>query len=181
MDDSHRNVELKATDPDPDRSLAVCRRLGARDEGDLWQRDTYFAVAHGGLKLREQKPGVPHLIQFARADRPEQRESRYRIADVADGAATRAVLEAVLGVTCVVVKRRRLFLWNDVRIHLDRVEGLGAFVELEAVAPPESDLTIEHEHVAFLREALSIGDERLVPHGYSVLLAQASTSPRRIA
>jgi adenylate cyclase, class 2 len=168
--DPRRNVELKATDPDPDRSLAVCRELGAHDEGELRQRDTYFAVAHGGLKLREQDPGVPHLIQFARGDRPEQRESRYRIAEVADGPATRAALESALGVTGVVVKRRRLFLWRDVRIHLDRVEGLGAFVELEAVAPPGSDLTVEYERVAFLREALAIGDERLVPHGYATLL-----------
>ncbi len=181
MEDPRRNVELKATDPDPERTLAACRELGASDEGELWQRDTYFAVAQGGLKLREQEPGVPHLVQFARADRPQQRESRYRLAAVADGAATRAALEAALGVTCVVEKRRRLLLWNDVRIHLDRVEGLGAFVELEAVAPPQSDLSTEHERVAFLREALSIGDDRLVPLGYAALLAQASTSPRRIA
>jgi adenylate cyclase class 2 len=172
VEDPRRNVELKATDPDPDRSLAVCRELGAGDEGELWQRDTYFAVAHGGLKLREQEPGTPHLIQFARADRPEQRESRYRIAGVADGATTRAALEAALGVTCVVEKRRRLFLWNDVRIHLDRVEGLGTFVELEAVAPSESDLSVEHERVAFLREALAISDERLVAVGYAALLAE---------
>jgi adenylate cyclase, class 2 len=54
-----------------------------------------------------------------------------------------------------------------VRIHLDRVEGLGAFVELEAVAPPASDLTAEYARVAHLREALSITDDRLVEHGYA--------------
>ncbi|HMJ01943.1 MAG TPA: class IV adenylate cyclase [Conexibacter sp.] len=170
MTEARRNVELKATDPDPARSLGVCRALGASDEGELWQRDTYYAVASGRLKLREQEPGRPHLIHYARADRPEQRESRYRIAEVADGAATHVALEAALGVECVVVKRRRLFLWNDVRIHLDRVDGLGAFVELEAVAPPASDLTLEHERIATLREALAIADDRLVPHGYAALL-----------
>ncbi len=51
---------------------------------------------------------------------------------------------------------RRLLLWQDVRIHLDTVAGLGSFVELEAVAPPDSDLTTEHERVAHLREHLRI-------------------------
>lgn len=74
-----RNIELKATDPDPFASLEVCRRLGAEDRGTIEQRDTYFAVARGGLKLREEQPGHPHLIQFERANEPQQRESRYRI------------------------------------------------------------------------------------------------------
>ncbi len=179
MTDVRRNVELKATDLDPERSLQVCRALGARDEGTLWQRDTYFAVARGRLKLREQEPGVPHLIGYARADRPEQRESRYRIAALAggaDAAATRAMLEAALGIECVVVKERRLFLWHDVRIHLDRVEGLGTFIELEAVAPADSDLSAEHERVAQLREALAISDERLVAQGYADQLRRSRPS-----
>jgi hypothetical protein len=74
-----RNIELKATDPDPFASLDVCRRLGAKDRGTIEQRDTYFEVARGGLKLREEQPG-PHLIQFERANEPQQRESRYLVA-----------------------------------------------------------------------------------------------------
>ena len=171
MTEVRRNVELKAVDPDPARSLKVCRALdGASDEGTLWQRDTYYAVAHGRLKLREQEPGSPHLIGYSRADRPEQRESRYRIAELGDaaaGAAMHAVLEAALGVECVVVKHRHLFLWRGVRIHLDRVEQLGTFLELEAVAPPDSDLTVEHDRIAELREAFAITDERLAARGYA--------------
>src|ERR1700722_9295216 len=74
-----RNIELKAIDPDPAGSLEVRRALGAQDEGVLWQRDSYFNVSTGGLKLREQLPGRAHLIQFERAEEPQQRESRYRI------------------------------------------------------------------------------------------------------
>ncbi|MDX6664158.1 MAG: cytidine deaminase, partial [Solirubrobacteraceae bacterium] len=77
------------------------------------------------------------------------------------------VLGAALGIRAVVVKRRRLFLWRDVRIHLDEVEELGTFVELEAVAAPESDLTAEHRRVVELRGALGITDERLVATGYA--------------
>jgi adenylate cyclase class 2 len=54
-----------------------------------------------------------------------------------------------------------------VRIHLDEVEQLGTFIELEAVAPPDSDLTTEHRVVGELRGALAITDERLVALGYA--------------
>jgi predicted adenylyl cyclase CyaB len=174
--DPRRNVELKAVDADPARSLAACRALGARDEGVLRQRDTYYVVPHGRLKLREEEPGAAHLIQYERAARPEQRESRYRIVEVADAATAHAMLEAALGVECVVAKRRRLFLWHNVRIHLDEVEQLGCFVELEAVATSDSDLSAEYDHVATLRDALAIDDARLVPHGYAQLLRGADAS-----
>ena len=122
MEQPRRNIELKAHDPDPVHSLDVCRTLGAEDCGEIWQRDTYFQVASGGLKLREERPGRPHLIQFQRANEPQQRESRYRIVEVDDGAVLSAALDDAIGIRVVVTKHRRLFLWRDVRIHLDRVE-----------------------------------------------------------
>lgn len=169
-----RNIELKAADPDRALSLEACRGLGARDEGVLWQRDTYFNVSAGGLKLREQEPGQPHVIQFERTDEPQQRESRYRIVDVGDTEALLAALSRALGVAVVVTKRRHLFLWQNVRIHLDDVEHLGTFIELEAVAPADSDLQHEHELVGQLREAFSITDDRLIPTGYAKQLVGRS-------
>jgi hypothetical protein len=71
---------------------------------EIRQRDTYFTVPRGGLKLREEQPGRPHLIQFERASEPQQRESRYRIAEVDDAEALRAALTAALGTTVVVCK-----------------------------------------------------------------------------
>lgn len=141
------------------------------------QRDTYFTVTHGGLKLREERPGRPHLVQFERASEPQQRESRYRIIEVSDGEALCAALAAAIGIRGVVVKRRRLLLWQSVRIHLDEVEQLGTFIELEAVAPPDSDLTHEHRLIAELRDALKITDERLVALGYAEQLLQAHGNP----
>jgi homotetrameric cytidine deaminase len=167
-----RNVELKARDPDPARSLERARALGAEDHGELRQRDTYFAAPRGRLKLREQEPGGAELIAYERADAPGARESRYRLAPVADGAAVREALAAAVGITVVVAKRRRLLLWQGVRIHLDEVEGLGSFVELEGVAEDASDLSAEGERVATLRAELSIADDDLVPTGYADLLAE---------
>jgi adenylate cyclase class IV len=169
-----RNIELKAIDPDPSASLEICRALGAEDRGTIAQRDTYFKAARGGLKLREEQPGRPHLIQFERASEPQQRESRYRIIEVSDGTALCEALVAAIGICGVVVKRRHLLLWQSVRIHLDEVEQLGTFIELEAVAPPDSDLTHEHRLIAELRDALGITDERLVALGYAAQLLRAS-------
>ena len=166
-----RNVELKARDPDPERSLARARALGAEDRGELRQRDTYFDAPSGRLKLREQEPGGAELIAYERADAPEARESRYRIAPVKDAAALREALDAALGTTVVVDKRRRLLVWEGVRIHLDRVEGLGDFVELEGVADASSDLAREAGLVARLREELAIADEAVEATGYADLLA----------
>src|SRR3954466_8122739 len=92
-----RNIELKASDPDPERSLAVVLGLGARDRGVLRQRDTYFRVGHGRLKLREEDPGGATLVQYDRVDADEARESRYRLVPVVDPAALLAALEASLG------------------------------------------------------------------------------------
>src|SRR5215207_1233592 len=135
-----RNIELKALDPDPARSLAVCRELGAEDRGMLRQRDTYFRARRGRLKLREEEPGGATLIQYERPDAAHARESRYRLAAVPDPDELRASLDAALGTLVVVAKERHLLLWDGVRIHLDTVDGLGSFVELEGVAAGDSDL-----------------------------------------
>jgi len=174
MEDPHRNVELKALDPDPEGTLACALALtGVADHGILRQRDTYFAVAEGRLKLREETPGEAHLIAYARPDDPAVRVSAYRLAPAPDPGAMRAALTASLGVRVVVDKARRLLLWHDVRIHLDTVAGLGSFIELEAVAPPESDLSAEHAKVAHLREILGIEDGSLREGSYSDALLPA--------
>jgi len=171
-----RNIELKARDPQPARTLELALALGAGDQGEIAQRDTYFGRARGRLKLREQNaiagtgPGEAELIQYRRPDALEPRESRYRRVPAADPAALREALDAALGTLVVVEKRRRLLLWQDVRIHLDEVVGLGSFLELEAVAQPESDLAAEHEKVERLVAGLEIGDEARVAQSYCDLL-----------
>jgi homotetrameric cytidine deaminase len=155
-----RNVELKARDADPAATLALALALGASDEGVSTQRDTYFGRARGRLKLREQSGGREsgaRLIAYLRRNDDEARTSAYRLAEVGDPAALREALDAALGTLVVVDKRRRLLLYENVRIHIDEVEGLGSFVELEGVAAADSDLAREHELVARLREELALG------------------------
>jgi homotetrameric cytidine deaminase len=162
-----RNLEIKARDAEPGRSLERALALGAEDRGEIVQRDTYFAGAKGRLKLREQDRGATELIQYRRADEPGPRTSEYRLVPVAEADALREALDAALGTLVVVDKRRRLLLWDGVRIHLDEVEGLGSFVELEALADAGGDLEAK---VAELRAQLEIGDDSLVAQSYSDLL-----------
>jgi homotetrameric cytidine deaminase len=172
-------VELKATDPDPARSLQIALDLGAEDRGVLVQRDTYFRVPDGRLKLREETPGRAVLIQYAREDRAEARESRYRITPVEDPETLRTSLDEALGTLVVVDKERRLLLWEGVRIHLDTVKGLGSFLELEGVASEASDLSGERDRVAQLSEALGLDDSRILADSYSDrALAAAESSAR---
>jgi homotetrameric cytidine deaminase len=104
------------------------------------------------------------------------------LVDVPDPAALTAALDASLGTVVVVEKFRRLLLWEGVRIHLDAVEGLGTWVELEAVAPVESDLTEEHRKVAELRAVLKMEDEDVVATGYAaMLLAQGAATDRMVS
>jgi homotetrameric cytidine deaminase len=177
----HRNVELKALDPDPARSLAICRELGAEDKGILRQRDTYFRTRSGRLKLREQEPGGATLIQYDRPAAAQARESRYRLTAIDEPDELRASLAAALGTLVVVDKQRHLLLWEGVRIHLDSVDGLGSFVELEGVAPPESDLSDEQEKVARLREALGIQEVLTDSYSDRLLGADALVNAAREA
>jgi adenylate cyclase, class 2 len=170
-----RNIELKAHDPDAARSLQTSLALGAEDQGWLQQLDTYFRVAQGRLKLREQDH-TAELIYYERSDDAVERESNYRIVPVEDPEALKEVLAAALGMLVAVEKSRRLLLWRNVRIHLDQVPGLGNFIELEAVAEPDSDLSRDYENVAELRSALGITDERIVASGYSDELLRVSAS-----
>lgn len=169
--DAKRNLELKARDHDRQGSLDRCASIGAEDQGMLQQLDTYFAVSAGRLKLREEVSRA-ELIFYERADESSERASDYLIAPVAQPQELKAVLAATLGTRMVVEKARRLFLWRNVRIHLDTVQELGEFIELEALgAEADEKASLQKTRIAELREALEIEDADLLAGGYADLLA----------
>jgi homotetrameric cytidine deaminase len=176
------NVELKAFDRDPDATASRCVNLGAADAGLLSQRDTYFAARRGRLKLRVEEGALGgELIAYRREDDAEPIESGYVVAAVAAPEELAEALDASLGTVVVVSKRRRLFLWEGVRIHLDEVDGLGSFVEFEAVLPDAGDLATAHAKVDRLRTELGITDDALVAVGYSDLLIDGPQALLRAA
>lgn len=168
------NVELKARDTDPSATAARCVALGAEDRGVLEQRDSYFVAHRGRLKLRDEGDRGGDLIAYGRPDEFEPTESTYVLAPVSPVEPMTEALEYALGAPVVVVsKRRHLFLWKGVRIHLDEVEGLGTFIEFEAVVESGSDpdaIAEAHEKVARLRRELAIEESALVAGGYADLL-----------
>jgi adenylate cyclase, class 2 len=127
------------------------------------------------LKLREEDGATPHLIAYERPDRTSSRESRYRIVEVAEPEELKEALASALGIEVVVAKERRLFLWRTVRIHLDMIDRLGSFIEFEAVAPTDSDLSYEEALVAELRRAFAIDESDLIDSSYSDLMLAKGT------
>jgi predicted adenylyl cyclase CyaB len=129
-----RNIEIKAPAPDP---VLLEERLLALPAPLRWtrrQRDVFFSVPAGYLKLRIPSEGPGELIAYEREAGSGPRPSDYDITPVADPVGMEQILSRSLGVRGEVSKERRLFLWRHTRIHLDEVEELGAFVELEGVA-----------------------------------------------
>ena len=165
-----QNVEIKARCSDLQAAEETARRLGARFQVRMRQVDTYFRVRRGRLKLREFDRGESQLIYYERPDAPGSRLSDYELVPVADGAALKAALQRALGVRCVVDKRRTLYLYDEVRIHLDQVEGLGAFIELEGVLSPSAARHKVEEKVAWLSAELGIQEADLIAGSYADLL-----------
>jgi adenylate cyclase class IV len=133
-----RNVEIKARIGGIEALLPRARALADGDAVRLLQDDTFFQVPHGRLKLREFGDGSAELIHYQRADTSEARLSDYVRTPVSAPASMRAALERALGAAIGRVRKRRLLLLaGATRIHLDDVQHLGEFIELEVVLRDE--------------------------------------------
>lgn len=165
------NFELKARCGDLALARERARAIATRWLGVDQQVDTYFKTTAGRFKLRESSLSGAQLVPYLRPDAPLARRSDYVVIPVPEPERTKALLGELLGVHRIVRKAREIGLFENVRMHLDRVEGLGDFVELEAVwdgdGAGEAD---QARKVAFLRERLAIRDEDLVAASYEGLL-----------
>lgn len=150
--------------------------LGAESQDPERQVDTYFRVAHGRLKLRESLQSGPELIHYIRADVAGARESHYQLYRTEDAEGLKAILEKALGVKAVVAKRREIYLIGNVRVHLDKVQDLGSFVELEGIVENPAELVYVGDEVQRLRQALGIEEHALVKESYSDLIGTAGVS-----
>jgi adenylate cyclase, class 2 len=165
-----RNLERKCRCADLSTASAAVERLGARCEGVLEQTDVYFRVPNGRLKLRTT-PGQPTvLIWYERPNEINVRWSRYYLVPISDPTTLRAVLAAALGERGEVRKRRTLWLWHNVRIHLDKVAGLGTFVEFEAVMSASDDEATAQARLTELAAALGLTPADDVAGSYADLL-----------
>jgi adenylate cyclase class 2 len=164
-----RNIELKAKTGDLVRARDAAIAAGAKHEQVLLQTDTYFHVSAGRLKLRQIEGARAELIWYSRSNNTAFRASDYIVSPVEDPQTMLTALSSALGVRGVVKKRRDLYLFENVRIHLDEVEGLGSFIEFEAVIADEADEKLSHARLVRLTEALGIGESDRIGVSYSDL------------
>lgn len=167
------NVEIKAYLEEPEALEARLERLADSEPILLQQEDVFFYSRNGRLKLRKSGDRA-ELIYYERADAPEPTESQYLKTSIADGATLEAMLSVALDVRGTVRKQRRLYRIGQTRVHLDEVEGLGSFVELEvelgAAQPPSEGRAIANE----LMEKIGVSEGDLVAAAYIDLLEAGS-------
>jgi adenylate cyclase, class 2 len=133
---AHVNAEFKARCSDPWDAIRRVRAAGARWLSREHQVDTYYWVSEGRLKVRETGSRA-ELVWYFRSDTLRSKRSDVLMLTLRDASAVKATLAHALGVKAVVDKVRRIYIRDNVRVHIDEVRGLGEFVEIESVGTAE--------------------------------------------
>lgn len=124
------SLEIKARCSDPRHVRSVLRSRQAVFKGLDRQIDTYFDVPSGRLKLREGRIENA-LIYYKRADQKGSKRCDSVLWECPEASALKKVLTAALGVVVVVDKKREIYFIRNAKFHIDRVQVLGSFVEIE--------------------------------------------------
>lgn len=166
-----RNIEIKAVCRDRAALRSRIEALAGAPMAELRQDDSFFVCTSGRLKLRDFGNGHGELIAYQRPDTPEPSLSSYTRTETADPAGLRATLTRALGCWARVVKTRQLYMAGRTRIHLDRVEELGDFVELEVVLEAEERPADGQREAERLMGQLGIEAHDLCVNAYADMLA----------
>ena len=126
------NIEIKAYCSKPKNIEQILRDEQAEYKGLDRQIDTYFNVPQGRLKLREGNI-ENSLIFYHREDITGPKKSRVQLYKTQPGSSLKEVLIHALGIKIIVDKKRKIYFIKNIKFHIDQVEGLGSFVEIEAI------------------------------------------------
>jgi adenylate cyclase, class 2 len=164
------NIEIKARTANADKIRQYLLNRGADFKGIDHQTDTYFNVPNGRLKLRQGNIET-NLIWYQRNNQPGPKQSDFLLTPVADTNTLKHTLTNALGIKVAVVKKREIYFIGNVKFHIDELEGLGTFVEIEASNKTE-DLPVEklQEQCEYYRKAFEIQDKDLLQYSYSDML-----------
>ena len=165
-----RNVEIKARldKVEEQRARAVLLSEGAPEV--FVQEDIFFNASQGRLKLRVLAPTRGELIFYQRANHAGPKMSTYTVVETDRPAQLKAVLEAAYGIRNTVRKTRQLYMIGRTRVHIDNVESLGHFLELEVVLTDSEELSIGEREAYNLMQQFGINTEQLVEGAYVDLL-----------
>lgn len=165
-----RNVEIKARVAD----LALtCKRVEMiADSGPsvIEQEDTFFVCSNGYLKVRIFSETEGELIYYKRPDSAEPSISHYIRSKSSDPRSLCGLLSSALGIRGIIRKKRTLYITGQTRIHLDQVENLGSFIELEVVLSPQQTTSEGISIAQEIMEKLGINKGDLVGEAYIDLL-----------
>jgi predicted adenylyl cyclase CyaB len=164
------NVEIKATARDFQRQHLLAQQISGSSGETLFQKDIFFHVPKGRLKLRFLSEDHGELISYERSDLAGPRRSVYHVLQTKTPESLRTVLASVLRVRGTVAKKRTLYWIGQTRVHLDEVEGLGRFIELEVVLQPGQTNADGEDVAAKLMKRLEIAKEDLIAQAYIDLL-----------
>lgn len=171
-----KNIEIKATmNPNVDQK-ALVEKLAGSIAVELTQEDIFFNCQSGRLKLRIFNDGRGELIAYHRPDTQTPTGSDYHRTNVAQPMSLRTTLAKALGIRGVVRKLRTLYIHDHVRIHLDQVEQLGHFIELEAVLQEGETEAAGLEKTNRFMQYLKIDRQHLVAKAYIDLLEAKTKS-----
>lgn len=165
-----RNIEIKARIASVEALLPSAVALASNGPTDIEQDDTFFRCDSGRLKLRDFLDGTGELIFYRRPDQSGPKESFYLRSTTSTPSVLRDSLSLAYGQAGRVVKHRTLLLAGRTRIHLDRVEGLGHFLELEVVLGEEESSEAGVLEAHELMRRLGIEPHQLVDEAYVDLL-----------
>ncbi len=169
-----RNIEIKARIDSIEALRPAAERLADSGATLIQQDDTFFACAQGRLKLRDQFAAGAELIFYQRANQSGPKESFYLRVPVPDPNALRELLALAQGQTGRVRKRRVLYLAGRTRIHLDAVEGLGEFLELEVVLQEGESTEAGVAEAHRIMSQLGVTPQQLIESAYVDLLSQVT-------
>lgn len=169
-----RNIEIKARVSNLDKLTERASAISDSEPVRLSQDDTFFRCGHGRLKLRDFGDGSGELIYYQRADQDGPKSSHYEISPTSCPDQLRQVLTAALGTIGRVRKQRIVIMAGRTRIHLDQVEGLGSFMELEVVLKADEPEDAGMAEARELMDRLAIDRDTLVAGAYLDLLAARS-------
>ncbi|NLD54740.1 MAG: class IV adenylate cyclase [Burkholderiaceae bacterium] len=161
-----RNIEIKARVADRESLEAAVGAIATAGPTPILQDDTFFACPNGRMKLRDFSTGEGELIFYRRSDIAGPKQSEYVRVPLAAVASLREALALGYGEIGRVRKRRTLYLVGRTRVHLDEVEGLGDFVELEVVLAEHEPAQAGVDEAADLMERLGIAPSHLVEGAY---------------
>lgn len=164
------NVEIKARVKNPELLSSRALKIADTQPEIIRQRDTFFQIPQGRLKLRDFRDGTGELIWYQRPDAAGPKVSDYALSRTDDPDGLAALMSHALPVIGVVTKTRTLLLAGRTRIHIDEVEDLGWFMELEVVLAEGEDAASGEEEARHLMTDLGIIDQDLMEGAYLDLL-----------